>query len=147
MFTLNKAEKAREVAKGDRQRNIARLRYVRAPWFEWHGLVGILWMLVLLFVAIPVSAREVAITIDDLPRGGDGGPKGLDHLRLMTDQLLKPFKAEQIPVIGFVNEGRIPEIGTEGLRQLLDLWLSAGSDLASSLARTIWPRGVTVFPR
>ena len=32
----------------------------------------------LLFAAVSFAAgREVAITIDDLPRGGDGGPRDL----------------------------------------------------------------------
>ena len=49
----------------------------------------------------------------------------------MTERLLKPFRDERIPVTGFVNEGRQAELGAEGLRQILDLWLDAGADLGN----------------
>ena len=77
------------------------------------------------------AGRQVAITIDDLPRGGDGGARSLAGVRAMTQQLLKPFRERKIPVIGFVNEGRKVEFGTEGLREILDLWLDAGADLGN----------------
>lgn len=75
--------------------------------------------------------RQVAITIDDLPRGGDGGPRSLAGVRTMTEQLLRPFREQKIPLIGFVNAGRQVEFGPEGLREILDLWLEAGADLGN----------------
>ncbi len=75
--------------------------------------------------------REVAITIDDLPRGGDGGPRTLPGVLAMTDKLLKPFHDGQVPVIGFVNEGRNVDFGVDGLRQVLERWLDAGADLGN----------------
>ena len=72
--------------------------------------------------------RRVAITIDDLPRGGDGGPRDYESLRTMTEKLLAPFKEQKIPVIGFVNEGEIP---AQELRKILDQWLDAGADLGN----------------
>jgi peptidoglycan-N-acetylglucosamine deacetylase len=77
------------------------------------------------------TRREVAITIDDLPRGGDGGPRDLAEVRGMTERLLKPFTDDRVPVIGFVNESRETELGADGLRQILDLWLDAGADLGN----------------
>jgi len=74
--------------------------------------------------------RKVAITIDDLPRGGDGGDTTLESLRQMTQKLLRPF-SQRVPVIGFVNEGRVPAIGRDGLREILDLWLDAGATLGN----------------
>jgi peptidoglycan/xylan/chitin deacetylase (PgdA/CDA1 family) len=74
--------------------------------------------------------RQVAITIDDLPRGGDGGPTSFEGIRAMTVQLLKPFHDEKIPLIGFVNSGRTSVSPTE-LRKILDLWLDAGADLGN----------------
>ncbi len=86
----------------------------------------------LLFCAVTVSAagRQVAITIDDLPRGGDLGPTDLASLRAMTEELLRPFREQKIPVIGFVNEGRVG-LSAGDLRQILDLWLDAGADLGN----------------
>jgi peptidoglycan/xylan/chitin deacetylase (PgdA/CDA1 family) len=77
------------------------------------------------------AGREVAITIDDLPRGGDGATRDLASVRAMTERLLEPFRAERIPVIGFVNEGRSVDFGSEGLREVLDIWLDAGADLGN----------------
>ena len=49
----------------------------------------------------------------------------------MTEKLLQPFRAQHIPVIGFVNQGRPVDFGPEGLRQILDLWLDSGADLGN----------------
>jgi peptidoglycan/xylan/chitin deacetylase (PgdA/CDA1 family) len=85
--------------------------------------------LAFLLVALCSAAdRRVAITIDDLPRGGDGGPRDYESLRTMTEKLLAPFKEQKIPVIGFVNEGKIPALE---LRKILDQWLDAGADLGN----------------
>jgi peptidoglycan/xylan/chitin deacetylase (PgdA/CDA1 family) len=81
--------------------------------------------------ALAAAGREVAITIDDLPRGGDGAARDLASVRAMTERLLEPFRAERIPVTGFVNEGRAVDFGPEGLRELLDIWLDAGADLGN----------------
>src|SRR4051794_31967820 len=79
--------------------------------------------------AVCGAGREVVITIDDLPRGSDGGSRSLGGVRAMTAQLLKPFREQKIPVMGFVKEGRQVEFGPQGLRQILDLWLDSGADL------------------
>lgn len=71
--------------------------------------------------------RRVAITIDDLPRGGDG-PQDYQSVRAMTKKLLAPIKEQKIPVIGFVNEGKMP---APELRKILDLWLDAGAELGN----------------
>ena len=91
------------------------------------GLVA----LSLFVIASSGASREVAITIDDLPRGGDGGPRNLAGVRAMTLRLLKPFHEQKIPVIGFFNEGRQVEFGPDGLREILDIWLDAGADLGN----------------
>lgn len=84
--------------------------------------------------SIPVTdapaGREVAITIDDLPRGGDGGPRDLASIQAMTAKLLKPFHEQHIPVIGFVNAGRYPN-DEPGLRSLLNQWLDADAQLGN----------------
>jgi peptidoglycan-N-acetylglucosamine deacetylase len=87
----------------------------------------------LLCAALHLAAanRQVAITFDDLPRGGDGGSRSLSDIRAMTERLLRPFRDQKIPVIGFVNEGRPVDFGPEGIRQILDLWLDSGADLGN----------------
>ena len=87
--------------------------------------------LLLCAVSLFAADRQVAITIDDLPRGGDGGPRTFVAVRAMTERLLKPFRDGRIPVIGFVNEGRDVEFGPKGVQQILDLWLDAGADLGN----------------
>jgi peptidoglycan/xylan/chitin deacetylase (PgdA/CDA1 family) len=49
----------------------------------------------------------------------------------MTERLLQPFRAQRVPVIGFVNEEHGEPLGPGGLRQVLDLWLDAGADLGN----------------
>lgn len=70
--------------------------------------------------------REVAITIDDLPRAGDIDTTPQAD-REMTVKLLEPFRRGHIPLIGFVNECR----HTAELRPLLSLWVEAGADLGN----------------
>jgi peptidoglycan-N-acetylglucosamine deacetylase len=92
------------------------------------------WFVLLLSLALGASAlgREVAITIDDLPRGGDSQTeRSLDAVKAMTTKLMTPFREQRIPVTGFVNEGRRVEFGADGLREVLDLWLDAGADLGN----------------
>lgn len=108
----------------------------RNPEFRMISIKTTLCSLVLL-VALLLSARaamgqarHVAITIDDLPRGIDGGPYDLPALRAMTEKLLRPFRDQHIPVTGFVNAGRNSD-GPKELREILDLWLDAGADLGN----------------
>jgi peptidoglycan/xylan/chitin deacetylase (PgdA/CDA1 family) len=80
-----------------------------------------------ILLMIPLLAeREVAITIDDLPRGGDFGCEAAPLLT-MTAKLLKPFREDRIPVTGFVIGSRCPEVQKQALR----MWLDAGADLGN----------------
>jgi len=90
-------------------------------------------LLVGLVLHAPFAAadRAVAITIDDLPRGGDSAERGLPAVLAMTERLLRPFREQRILVTGFVNEGRAVDFGPEGLREVLELWLDAGADLGN----------------
>ena len=83
-------------------------------------------LLAITLVSAAYGGREVAITIDDLPRGGDGGTDAALTLR-MTRKLLEPFRRERIPVTGFVHECLRPEV----LQDALKLWKAAGADLGN----------------
>lgn len=76
------------------------------------------------------AGREVAITIDDLPRGGDGGGRAFADIRQMTERLLTPLREQKIPVTAFVHPGRT-ELNAADLRRILDLWLDAGAELGN----------------
>ena len=80
----------------------------------------------LLLGATYATAREVAITIDDLPRGGDGirDPQATEA---MTAKLLEPFRRGRIPLTGFVNECHRPD----ELPRLLAMWKAAGAELGN----------------
>jgi peptidoglycan/xylan/chitin deacetylase (PgdA/CDA1 family) len=74
--------------------------------------------------------RQVAITIDDVPRGGDLlAGRSLADVRAMTVKLLTPLRG--VPVIGFVNAGRIDTLGDEGLQSILKIWLDHGAELGN----------------
>lgn len=87
-------------------------------------------MLLASAAAAAPQGRQVAITIDDLPRGGDGGPYDLAGMRDMTAQLLRPIREQKIPVTGFVNAGRHAD-DPRWLPGILDLWLDAGAELGN----------------
>ncbi len=80
----------------------------------------------LILTANGLLAREVAITIDDLPRGGDLHTTP-EADRVMTVKLLAPFQHDHIPLSGFVNECH----HTDELQSLLALWVAAGADLGN----------------
>jgi peptidoglycan/xylan/chitin deacetylase (PgdA/CDA1 family) len=84
----------------------------------------------LCFIAcLDAQTRQVAITFDDLPRGGDA-PAGRDFaaVRQMTRKLTGHLK--DVPVTGFVNPGRT-EMTTNELLEILALWTQAGAELGN----------------
>ena len=72
--------------------------------------------------------RRVAVTIDDVPFSGACDAASLHRLNA---ELLAPFRAERIPVTGFVIAGRCPELKPAGFREVLDMWLDAGAELGN----------------
>ena len=71
--------------------------------------------------------REVAITFDDLPALGP-----LTQMRSITERLLRTITANQIPAIGFVNEGKLHFAGEDEARTaLLQMWVDAGLELGN----------------
>ena len=82
----------------------------------------------------PESARKIAITFDDLPAVSVPAGETCDFVALKanTAKLLATLTARAIPVVGFVNEGRIcKRLGPEALPSLLNMWLDAGAELGN----------------
>ena len=85
-----------------------------------------------LAISLHAQPRQVAITIDDLPRGGDsphGVARDFASIHVMTEKLLAPLRG--IPVIGFVNAGNAPAVSPTGLQSILKMWLNAGATLGN----------------
>lgn len=85
-------------------------------------------------VTPPGSARKIAITFDDLPAVSvpAGQTCDLAALKANTAKLLATLTARAVPVVGFVNEGRIcKSLGPEALPSLLNMWLDAGAELGN----------------
>jgi peptidoglycan/xylan/chitin deacetylase (PgdA/CDA1 family) len=74
------------------------------------------------------SERRVAVTIDDLP--GFSSCE-LPRLRSQTSRLLAPFRAERIPLTGFVIAGSCPGLTTKDKRKVLGVWTDAGAELGN----------------
>ena len=83
-------------------------------------------LLVIAAVGCAWGQRQVAITFDDLPRGGDAVGSATSD-REMTIKLLTPFQQQHLPLTGFVNECH----HTDELRGLLKLWIAAGAELGN----------------
>ncbi|HKX28534.1 MAG TPA: polysaccharide deacetylase family protein [Blastocatellia bacterium] len=79
---------------------------------------------------IPPPAREIAITIDDLPLNGPQFDAA--RLQVMTRKLLGAFNQYQVPAVGFVNESLIYQPGEAEARiAILKAWSDAGIELGN----------------
>ena len=82
----------------------------------------------------PGSVRKIAITFDDLPAVSvpAGETCDLVALKANTAKLLATLTSHAVPVVGFVNEGRIcKSLPPEALLALLNMWLDAGAELGN----------------
>jgi len=87
---------------------------------------------VVLALAQP-PARQVAITFDDLPIAGVL-PRDIASSRALTDKLLRAIAAHHVPVVAFVNEGKLAGDGgavDPDRVSLLRRWLDAGLELGN----------------
>lgn len=99
----------------------------------FNNLNKIFTVLVLLFIfsaLIVAQDKEIAMTIDDLPLNGPSVK--IERLRKMTEKLLAVIKANEIPVVGFVNEGLLyaPNETDERIA-VLKMWTDAGVELGN----------------
>lgn len=87
--------------------------------------------LFLFALALSAQPRQLAITIDDLPRGGDVSTADYESIRAMTAKLLAPLKGTH--AIGFANPGsaKSQALGEQATQRTLKMWLDAGLDLGN----------------
>jgi len=83
----------------------------------------------------PVVSRTLAITIDDLPYAGGGGPADAGNLgdaRRITEAILAALAWHKASAVGFVNESRLQVAGERDARvALLKQWADAGMILGN----------------
>jgi len=87
--------------------------------------------------ADPPAERTVAVTYDDLPAPPAGIPANDPAtLREVTRKLLAAFQAHGVPVVGFVNEGKLyvegaPTSDAQARIDILKTWVDAGFELGN----------------
>lgn len=87
-------------------------------------------LLLLLCGVATAQNRSVAITFDDLPGMGGLACRG-DAVLDVNNRLLAQLVANEVPSIGFVNEGRpCPQL----VEDVLNLWMDAGMELGNHTA-------------
>lgn len=98
---------------------------------------ALFFLLVALAAPQPVGSssapsRQIALTFDDLP-GVVLPEEGTARLAQITEKLVSAIAAEHVPVIGFVNEGKLgPEGGPDPERvALLKKWIDTGLELGN----------------
>jgi peptidoglycan/xylan/chitin deacetylase (PgdA/CDA1 family) len=102
---------------------------------------GLVCALVLLSIAVPGTAarqrgeppaREMAITIDDLPTASVLG-SDLGRAQRTTEDLLAAIARHRVPAIGFVNETKLRTNGKVDERcvALLRQWIASGLELGN----------------
>lgn len=81
--------------------------------------------------------RRVAVTFDDLP-GASASMVGNEvaTVRAMTAKLLAGLAEDKVPVVGFVNEGKLAvtgeaAAGAEARVAILKMWIDAGHELGN----------------
>lgn len=79
------------------------------------------------------APREIAITIDDLPVASGLYEENVPAQSAITARLIAALRRQDIPAIGFVNEGKLAPLGRiEPARvALLQQWVDAGLELGN----------------
>jgi peptidoglycan/xylan/chitin deacetylase (PgdA/CDA1 family) len=81
--------------------------------------------------AAPAPARQVAVTIDDLPAGMSDA-MAAPAISAMTEKLLRTLHDQNVPAIGFVNEKKLYKPGEVDERiKALEMWLDLGFELGN----------------
>ena len=95
-------------------------------------------LIAILLVSLSVAAqsnkpaRKMAVTFDDLPYVSGGQPHDLAKAQHVTTELLRVLKARTVPVVAFVNEGKLEVPGeVDAQIALLQQWVDAGAILGN----------------
>jgi peptidoglycan/xylan/chitin deacetylase (PgdA/CDA1 family) len=94
-------------------------------------------LIVILLVSVTAAAqhkpaRKMAVTFDDLPYVSAGQPYELAKAQRVTKELLRVLKVWNVPVVGFVNEGKLEVPGqVDAQIALLQQWVDAGAILGN----------------
>jgi peptidoglycan/xylan/chitin deacetylase (PgdA/CDA1 family) len=98
--------------------------------FRWFPLV-----ILGLLSGASAQQRRVTITVDDLPYVSHThtalAPADVKRAREVNQRLLSAFKKHQVPVTGFVTEGRVQALGPDAGVHILTLWIANGLDLGN----------------
>jgi len=97
------------------------------------NMVSIIVLLLSLTAAAQTGTpvRKMAVTIDDLPYASVG-ESSLADARRATNGILAVLRREQVPVVAFVNEGKLQVNGEKDARTaLLKQWVDAGMILGN----------------
>jgi len=94
-------------------------------------------LITILLMSVSVSAqtnkptRRVAVTFDDLPYV-DVERQDLPSARRATNEILRVLQKHRVPVVAFVNEGKLLVVGEVDARiALLQQWVDAGMILGN----------------
>lgn len=83
-------------------------------------------------VAQSPAARTMAVTFDDLPYVAVGSTDYLHDAQRATADILRVLAAHHVPVVAFVNEGKLDARGeTDARIALLQRWVDAGAILGN----------------
>jgi peptidoglycan/xylan/chitin deacetylase (PgdA/CDA1 family) len=83
-------------------------------------------LLLLLALAVPSFASEIAVTFDDLPLVLSGTP--IEEQERLTGEILSHLTSRRIPAVGLVNGDKLRTARHEAL---LEKWLEAGFELGN----------------
>jgi peptidoglycan/xylan/chitin deacetylase (PgdA/CDA1 family) len=94
-------------------------------------------LIIILLLSVSVSAqtnkpsRRMAVTFDDLPYVAVE-QDGLPSAQRATKKILRGLQTHRVPVVAFVNEGKLQVVGEEeGRIALLQQWVDAGMILGN----------------
>ncbi len=89
-------------------------------------------LLILIISTMAIAQNKIAVTIDDLPLQR-AGSYNREQNEAVTDKLVKNLKSQKVPIIGFVNEGKLYTNDTldNNKIELLKQWLNTGFELGN----------------